>query len=1137
MVTTAPRTEIGSVDSVPAWGSFLTVTQDPTEPTVWAGQQRVATVNRMRVDAQVDSLCSSLVMPIMRMKWELNPNGARDEVVEQISTDLGIPIKGSVDAPARRSRRRFKHRDHLEHALLALWYGHMFFEQVPDTENFDLATDGWRLRKLAPRMPASIDTIHTARDGGLRGITQVGWAGSVAPKARRGLALAAISEPQIPVGSLAAYVWKREGSNWSGRSMLRPLYRDWVLKDRALRVDSIKNERFGMGIPTATAPIGGDPTQYAKLAQSIRASENGGVGLDNGATVGVEGIRGTLPDVMASIRYYDESMARSFMAMVIQLGQTQTGSRALGETFADFFQMLVEAVANWYADTTNEHVIEDMVDWNFGEDEPAPLIEWSYPQGEQMLAITELTQMVQAGVITMDRQTEQALRQRTRLPMLPEVEDVPDVESAATSPFASVGLPALVQGGIISPQEARDLLGMTGPAPTPSQVEAFLASKGMTTAAIKAALAKPTVGHRAMSSAEVAAGTDFQVLQDAWLEATGDLVSEWRTKVQSAQIDELVEQVRKAVAANDLVALSNLKATVGGTELLLDNLKALAEDAIVGAKEEALSQGVKIGTINTTKNVEPLLAQRAEATANLLAQGIADSASRKALNLGVTLAPADVAAAVREHLEGLSDAYLQDMLGGAMTQAQNTGRKEVFAERPCRIYASELLDANTCSVCSAIDGQEFGSLAEAEKEYPTGGHKGCLGGPRCRGTLVAVYEEGDNKLPPEPDPVPEPVVDPTPDPEAQVAALMDYHTNSFALNSELRAGVETNPLVPGLDALMSSSELAKKAKVYRVVDNPALHSQMLAKTKAPGAKVGKWVADPDRGKFASQQVTKGKLGVINDKAYLSTTTDKAILEDFQQGSLRERVTFEIDAPAGTRGVRLADVLSDDDHYYEQGEILLDRGTSLDITEIIERNDGSITVKAKVVPDSSVNSAIMPEPTPGVSLEQSFTDSEALLKGTPEGASVANYTGLSHDAINQVLRAPYDHKLTPEDIAQQLGGADLKTTIADMDKAFEVGGVTLDEPVTLYRGIGKSYAKDLDVGELRTDLGFMSVSYDESIASWHATNNKGGVNMVVRVPSGKTVIAGSKDESELIFPRNTRFKVVSKTKTEIVVEVL
>lgn len=701
---TTPTSELGKVEALPGW-SALAGGGDAGEPAAWLGPQRVNTVNKMRVDAQVDSLCNSVVMPVMRMNWQLDPNGARDEVVSQISTDTGIPIIGNND-PAPRSRRRFKHRDHMEHALLALWYGHMFFEQVPDTERFDLVTDGWRLRKLAPRMPGSIEKIHIAADGGLEGITQHGYRPPLTQ--RRGLALLGSAAPQIPVTSLAAYVWKREGANWYGRSMLRPLYRDWILKDRALRVDAIKNERFGVGIPTATAPEGGDPTQYAKLAQSIRASEISGVGLPAGATVGVDGIRGTLPDVLASIRYYDESMARSFMAMVVQLGQTQTGSRALGNTFADFFQMLTEAVANWYRDTTNEHVIEDLVDWNWGEDEQAPKLVWSYSQGEETLAISDLVAMVDSGVVTMDEETERAVRQRTRLPELPD--------------------------GFVRPAEPE----------VAAARPRIAASSGRKFAARKQTLDEPKVGHRLPNAIELAAGTDFEELQETWQNATEDLRNEWRTEVQSVQIEALVAQVLVAAQAGDLVALSRLEAPVQGTELLSTRMREMAEDAVVGAKAEALKQGVVIGTIDTVVKVEPAVVARAEATATLLARGLADSASRAAINLGANIAAEVVAAGVRAHLESLSDSYLDDMLGGAMTQAQNTGRKAVFDERPAKIYASELLDQNTCTNCSSVDGRVYGSLAAADNEYPTGGYKDCLGGPRCRGTLVAVYDEAES---------------------------------------------------------------------------------------------------------------------------------------------------------------------------------------------------------------------------------------------------------------------------------------------------------------------------------------------------------------------------------------------------------
>jgi hypothetical protein len=756
-VVNAPTGEIGSVQALPGWNALAATTaeqnQPATEPLAWKGIRRVSTVDKMRVDSQVESLCLAVTMPVLRMEWTLNPNGARDEVVQQISTDLGIPIQGAT-GPAARSQRRFKHRDHMEHALLALWYGHIFFEQVPDTENFDLATDGWRLRKLAPRMPSSIQTIHIAKDGGLDGITQIGH--HVTSQQRTGLSFGWNSKPQIPVTSLAGYVWKREGADWYGRSLLRPLYRDWLLKDRALRVDALKNERFGLGIPVGTAPPGGDPAQYAKLAQAARASEFGGVGVEHGGSVGVEGIRGTLPDVLGSVRYYDESMAKAFMAMVVQLGQTSTGSRALGETFSDYFKMLVEAVASWYADTTNEHVINDMVDWNWSEEEQAPLLQWAYAQGEESLTMTELTQLVDKGVITMDADTERAVRHRARLPPLPAKDD--DALEVASSPFSNVGLPALVQVGILSPDDARQLLGVAGPAPTPAEIKAFVAAKrpdlergeiraalaagGTSFAARKQTATSPTLGHRQPNAIEVRAATDFEVLQTNWQGATGDLVADWRTQVQAKQIDALVELVKEAVDAGDLVALSQLQAPVLGADLIQARMMDLAEDAIVGAKEEALAQGVKIGTVNIAETVEPLLAGRADATANLLSRGLADSASRQAINLA-GLAAQEVADAVREHLVGLTDAYLQDMLGGAMTQAQNTGRKAVFKEEPSTIYSSELLDENTCPRCTSKDGEKFDDLADAEESYPTGGYRYCLGGPRCRGTLVAIYDEAE----------------------------------------------------------------------------------------------------------------------------------------------------------------------------------------------------------------------------------------------------------------------------------------------------------------------------------------------------------------------------------------------------------
>jgi 2'-5' RNA ligase len=52
---------------------------------------------------------------------------------------------------------------------------------------------------------------------------------------------------------------------------------------------------------------------------------------------------------------------------------------------------------------------------------------------------------------------------------------------------------------------------------------------------------------------------------------------------------------------------------------------------------------------------------------------------------------------------------------------------------------------HNCKPCRDIDGTKYTSLEDARKAYPTGGYTGCLGGARCRGTLVTVWPSGSDQ--------------------------------------------------------------------------------------------------------------------------------------------------------------------------------------------------------------------------------------------------------------------------------------------------------------------------------------------------------------------------------------------------------
>jgi hypothetical protein len=390
---TAPLRELGYAGPAGFWS----LPADEETPELrWPLSVQV--FDRMRrQDAQVKSVLRAVTLPVLRTRWAVEPAGARDEVVALIAEDLGLPVDGEPAAGTRRTQDRFSWPEHLRHALLALPYGHAFFEQVARVEDGRV-----RLRKLAPRMPRTLSAINVARDGGLESIEQHSTA---------------FDRPiTIPVSRLVAYVHEREAGNWFGESLLRPAWKNWLIKDRLLRVQAQTIERNGMGVPLYKGAEGeADLEAGRKLAQDWRSGDAAGAAVPNGADLLLRGVDGDLPDADPAIRYHDEQIARAVLAHFLNLG-TQTGSWALGTTFADFFTLGLETVATWVEDVANQHIIEDLVDWNFGPDEPAPRLVHEEIGSRQAATAQAIKLLADAGILLPDRALEEAARQTFGLP-------------------------------------------------------------------------------------------------------------------------------------------------------------------------------------------------------------------------------------------------------------------------------------------------------------------------------------------------------------------------------------------------------------------------------------------------------------------------------------------------------------------------------------------------------------------------------------------------------------------------------------------------------------------------------------------------------------------------------------------------
>lgn len=449
--------------STAQWLSFV---EDMAEQVPdWLFPQSIALATKMRRDTQVKSLLRACVWPIMRYEWKIDPNGASDECVKNVAEDLNLPVIGdeNSDPSTSRASRRFSFPNFIREALLALDYGFMPMEQVCEYRG-----GKYRLKSLKPRMPHTIQDMLIDPQGSLIAVRQNISAGNNLN----------FMPAEIGIERLCMFVWEKEGANWFGTSMLRELYKPWMIKDRVLRVGAINIERGG-GVPYAIAPPEASTRQMNEIQMALQAfkvGEMSGLVLPHGATLAfATGSSGS--DAKEYIGMCDEQMARAFLAMFIQLGQTQTGSRNLGQQFIDYAAASQEVVATWFAEAVNFYIIEDLVDWNYGENEPAPLLTYTRHEDTD-LAIADLTNMIANGVLTLDPVLEAYIRGRYELPQAdPNFQMQPDGlpmgHPLQGKTGAGLGLPNLpnVDGAVKQGQRVNPIMPQlpTGMATTPNK--------------------------------------------------------------------------------------------------------------------------------------------------------------------------------------------------------------------------------------------------------------------------------------------------------------------------------------------------------------------------------------------------------------------------------------------------------------------------------------------------------------------------------------------------------------------------------------------------------------------------------------------------------------------------------------------
>lgn len=644
------------------------------------GQKGRAIYDEMRrSDPQIQSTLKAIKLSIRQATYFVEP-GSEDtkdvEIAETIEDNLLKGMSLTWD-------------DTIRHALLMLDFGFSALEKV-----WEIRDNKLFLRKLDPRLPMSV----------------TGWKYDEKKKRttdmlqRDGL----YNEYSIPIEKLLVFTSDKEGDNWEGIPILRAVYKPWFIKDKFEKINAIKHERFGIGVPVGKVPKGitENSEQWGIMEQALEdlyASEKSYLiepeGYEFRLLGGTKDSQGS--DALPSIKYYDEAIAKTMLAMFISLGTSQTGSRALGGTFLDIFLLSLQSYADYICEVINRFLIKEYVISNWGEVEQYPSLKVG--QIKQFDPIV-LAKLIEVGVITADEAIENSTRETLHLPEKTEEEEDEEKKEPPVKKKPKIEEEETEEDKEVKPVETHDR----------KFIDRELSEEELMV----------DVRSIELNLNEAQRTLEDQILQIKQIQ-TDDIIMQLvgGRKIQNIRIiqkkemhDVLLKEFKRQIRRGKEEAKDEVKSQLMGQKLA-DPAGFDYQDYL-----DMIEEQFAIKVEGASNKLAALLATQA---AELKRAGITGDALRMKL--------------LEYSKEKISDSTWTAVAAGSVNKGWGQGRDLIFkeyTEDEDYSYYSAILDGNACPSCLEKDGVEH---KYGDPLYITPNTE-CEGGDRCRCMTIMVMK-------------------------------------------------------------------------------------------------------------------------------------------------------------------------------------------------------------------------------------------------------------------------------------------------------------------------------------------------------------------------------------------------------------
>lgn len=685
---------------------------------------------------------------------------ARRDADERLIRILRANLLG--DGPPE-YRMRTSWRQFMHEGLTASAFGVSLFERTLKPVSGELG-DAVVIDALYWLRPDSVLWWHLDEDGELLGVTQEVikgfWTLGGEKLDARALAARLAADPKladrlvsqselhrafIPRDRLVVAVRRREGSNFEGTSDIRAAYADAKHGAFLRRIQRVSADTAGTPIANVTITNEAPPNaadEAERIARRMKAGnkETQWIVSTPGITPGY-----VKPEVTGG-GYNEEIRATQFrIALLFGVEHALLGSEGSGgsysaaETQSSYFDLAVDELATWFAETVEREIVEPLVALN-APGQRTPRLRYS---GTTPINHEAILSAKQAGAITWTVNDEQGLRETFNLAALDadEIARRERQKAMAEEAFASM---TGAEGGDTTkagpkvPGRGAPSAPAAPPSP-PKELSARPVSRAYPMRPLRRDLTEHETKH-----------VPLQEIDEWFVDFERDVMGALRP-LRDALVVEAVEKAHVDAAAMR-VTFPNL-----GTKAMRSTLQALAARMRANGRSSArreiasqLGRSLSRKALATAPQMPPPrpIAQRTDAD---VARAIDFSLSRilgrvkDAVSNGVTMGlrrgwstEDSLDEARREGLDE-SPAVLHEVGRQLGTVTFNGGRSEEVEEMQSdgiivgRIVArrTEVLDERTCGACEGLDGvvADIDSDEYLDLMPPAG----CDGAWYCRG--------------------------------------------------------------------------------------------------------------------------------------------------------------------------------------------------------------------------------------------------------------------------------------------------------------------------------------------------------------------------------------------------------------------